>query len=125
MTRNDIQLHFAELLRKLTDSGKLEWAQSKHDVGFVQCWTGEDLIVFEVRGGEKAVHISPSEEVAGMTSNCRNVIYLWLPVTPGWDILVKLLRQAPVDDTRFTQLTRKASDTPIHVLEMRDKNERD
>lgn len=106
-----------QLLRKLTDMGKIEWAQSEHEPGFVYCMVGDEYIVFEVRGGEKAEPVRPSEPVAGIVSHCRNVTYLWLEGLHGWNTLLELLRQSPVDHERFIRCRRVTLDLPTRVLE--------
>jgi hypothetical protein len=78
---------------------------------------GDEYIVFEVRGGEKAEPVRPSEPVAGIVSHCRNVTYLWLEGLHGWDTLLELLRQAPIDHERFIRCRRVTLDLPMRVLE--------
>ena len=114
--QNDIQRRFVELLVALTKAGKVEWARSKSDMGFVYCLTREELIVFELRGGDGRP-ADPTDNVAGVVSKCRNVSYLWLEPTPGLSDLLNLLRGAPVDDERFVQIRKRAHSTPIQVLE--------
>ena len=106
-----------QLLRELTDMRKIEWVQSEHDPGFVYCMVGEEYIVFEIRGDEKAKPVRPNEKVAGIVSHCRNVTNLWLEGLYGWDTLLTLLRQAPFDHDRFMHCRRVALDLPTKILE--------
>ena len=111
------QEQFVQLLRKLTNMGRVQWAQSEHERGFVYCMVGDEYIVFEVRGGEKAEPVRPSENVAGIVSHCRNVTYLWLEGLHGWDTLLELVRQAPIDEEGFIRCRRVTHDLPTRVLE--------
>jgi hypothetical protein len=111
------QEQFVELLRKLTELGKVEWAQSEHDPGFVYCMIRDEYIVFETRGGERADPVRPTDQVGGIVSHCRNVTYLWLEGLHGWDTLLALLRQAPIDHERFIRCRRVTHDLPTRVLE--------
>ena len=115
--KNDIQLRFVELLAELTAARKVEWARSKSEIGFVYCLVREELIVFEVRAGDKANLVDPAEPVTGIVSKCRNVSYLWLEPTPGLNDLLNLLRNAPVNDEKFVQLRKRAHLAPIQALE--------
>ena len=112
-----IQRRFVELLQELTAARSVEWVQAKHDPGFVYCLAGRELIVFELQGGTEATPVGPAEHVAGITSKCRNVTYLWLPVSEGWDALLALLREAPVNDGRFSQMKRSTYSSPVEALE--------
>jgi hypothetical protein len=111
------QEQFVLLLRKLTDLRKIEWAQSEHEPGFVYCMVGDEYIAFEVRGGKKAEPVRPSEPVAGIVSHCRNVTYLWLEGLHGWNTLLELLRQAPIDHKKFIRCRQVTLDLPTKVLE--------
>ncbi len=114
--QDDIQGRFVELLAALTKSGKVEWARSKSEIGFVYCLAGEELIVFEVRG-DGGGPADPADNVTGVVSKCRNVSYLWLEPTPGLSDLLKLLRHAPMDEQGFVQFRKRAHLAPIQILE--------
>jgi hypothetical protein len=114
--QDDIQQRFVELLTALTQAGKVEWARSETDIGFVYCLAREELIVFEVAGEDGSL-ADPAGSVTSVVSKCRNVSYLWLEPTPGLGDLVKLLRHAPVDEQRFVQFRKRAHLTPIRALE--------
>jgi hypothetical protein len=114
--QDDIQRRFVELLATATESGKVEWARSKTEIGFVYCLAREELIVFEVRGGDGRP-ADATDNVTGVVGKCRNVSYLWLEPTPGLNDLLKLLRQAPVDEQKFVQFRRRAHSAPLRVLE--------
>ncbi len=114
--QDDIQRRYVELLAALTKSGKLEWARSENEIGFVYCLAREELIVFEVRGGGGRP-ADPTDSVTGVVSKCRNVSYLWLEPTPGLSDLLKLLRHAPVDEQVFAQFRKRAHLAPIQTLE--------
>lgn len=111
-----VEFRFVELLTRLTEAGKAEWAQSPIEPGFVYCMAGEDLIVFEVRG-EKAEHVIPSARVHGVHCKCRNVSYLWLEGLNGWDLLLKLLERAPVGHEAFCEMRRRANLFPLRALQ--------
>ena len=106
-----------ELLHKLTDLRRIEWAQSQHEPGLVYCMVGDEYIVFEVPGGKKAEPVPPSKSVASIVSHCFNVTYLWLAELHGWDTLLALLRQAPMDHERFSRCRKVTLDLPTRVLE--------
>ena len=115
---NDVQMRFVELLTVLTESGKVQWARSKNEIGFVYCSAPTDLIVFEVRGDSSSGGlVDPTDSVGGVVSKCRNISYLWLGPTPGLSGLLKLLRRAPLDDERFVQMRRQAHSVPVQALE--------
>jgi hypothetical protein len=114
--QDNIQQRFVQLLTTLTDGGKVEWARLKTDIGFVYCLAREELIVFEVSGGD-GQPVDPTDNVTGVVSKCRNVTYLWLEPTPGLGELLKLLRRAPLDEQRFVQFRKRAHLAPIQALE--------
>jgi len=113
----DDQRRFIELLQKLTAAGKLEWARSEQEPGFVFCLAGDELILFELRGGENAAPVEPEGKVAGIVSKCRNVTYLWLEGLHEWDKLLALLKQAPIDNRKLIEIRRRSHESPIHALE--------
>jgi hypothetical protein len=117
MDNHEIQTRFIELLIVLTNSNTIEWARSKADPGFVYGLTGDDLIIFEVRGNGKGGIVDPSGIVNGIVSKYRNVSYLWLEPTPRFGDLLELLRRAPIDDEKFIQFRRRALMAPIKALE--------
>ena len=111
------QEQFVQLLRRLTDMNRIEWAQSEHNPGFVYCMVGDEYFVFEVRGGAKAELVCPNECVAGIVCHCRNVTYLWLEGLHGWNTLLDLLRRAPTNHERFIRCRRVTIDLPTRILE--------
>ena len=115
--QDDIQLRFIELLTVLTKSGKIEWARSKSEHGFVYGLAGKELIIFEIRGNGEGRLVDPAEVVTGIVSKCRNVTYLWLQPSPGLADLLELLRSAPIDDERFVQFRKQAHFAPVEALE--------
>src|SRR5208337_4725655 len=110
-------LRFAEMLHALTDSNLVQWARSKHEKGFVYCFAGDDLIVFEVRGGDGGKPADPDGEVNGFVAKCRNTTFLWLEPSPGFEMLRDLLRKAPKDEEKFIQFRRQARVIPNKVLQ--------
>lgn len=114
----ELKRQFVELLTQLTEEGRAEWATSSHEPGFAYCVIGEDLIVFEIRGGTEAALTSPENEVAGIVSKCRNASYLWLEGLDGWDELLKLLRAAPNSDAAFVGMRRRAQSFPVGALKI-------
>lgn len=118
----EVQIRFLELLRILTDAGRAEWFQAEHDPGFVHCLLDkEDLIKFHCSGGKKGNEpVPPSEPLTGIVANYCNTTYLWLPdQANGWELLLRLLRSARVDDERFVGCRRIAHWAPIRALEER------
>ena len=65
------QIQFLDLLKKLTDLGRAEWLRSAADPVFVYCLVdGQDLIVFECKGGAKGDEpLPPTEPLAGVVSH--------------------------------------------------------
>lgn len=117
MAKQDVtQNSFIKLLADLTRTGKVEWARSTNEIGFVYCLTPQELIVFEVGDGNGLT--DPTKNVAGIVSKCRNVSYLWLEPTPSFHDLLNLLRRAPIDDEKFIEFRRRAHLTPIQALEV-------
>ena len=116
MNQANIQTQFVELLWQLTIQGGLTWSRSQDDPGFVYCLAGDDLIVFEVRGGQDAELVQPSHDVSGIVSKCRNVSFLWLEGLHGWNRLIELLIKAPDDDSKVTRMKRKAQLFPLQAL---------
>ena len=114
--QDDIQQRFVKLLATLTKTGKLEWARSEIEIGFVYCLAGNELIIFEVRGSDGRP-ADPKDKVTGVLSKCRNVSYLWLEPTPGLSNLLKLLRHANVHSDGFGRLRRRAHLAPVQALE--------
>jgi hypothetical protein len=114
-------IRFLELLDELTRDGRAEWVRTKLAPGFVYCLLdGEDLIVFECMGGEKGdAYVSPIEELAGVVAHHCNTTYLWLPVPPAWDRLIRLLRLSRDDDDRCCACAHIAYAAPVRVLEER------
>ena len=112
-----VQLRFAEMLHTLTEANRVQWARSKHEKGFIYCFAGNDLIIFEVRGGHNAEPRDPEESVNGIVVHCRNTTYLWLEPSPGFVTLLNLMRKAPEDDDKFIQFRRRAHDIPNEILE--------
>lgn len=110
------QVRFVALLQQLTEAGKLEWARSEHDPGFVYCLASGELIVFELRGDADAALVEPDGKVAGIVSKCRNVTYLWLAGLHDWDKLLDLLRRAPVNHREFVKMRKRSYECPIHAL---------
>ena len=117
------QVRFLELLRQLTDAGRADWFQSKHELGFVYCLLDkEDLVEFEFTGGKEGDEpVAPSEPIAGVVSHYCNTTYLWLPNQARWDLLLSLLRAERIDDERFVDCRRIANLAPVRVLEERLK----
>jgi hypothetical protein len=114
---DEAQNKFLQLLLRLTELGKLEWARSEHEPGFVYCLAGEELIVFELRGGENAAPVDPEQKVAGIVSKCRNVTYLWLEGLQEWDKLLDLLKRAPTNHRAFVSMRKRSHQAPVRVLE--------
>lgn len=116
---------FLRLLRDLTDRGRAEWLQTKHESGFVYCLVdGEELIVFDCRGGTKGhEHVPPSEPLAGVAGEFRNTTYLWLAGLADWDLLLALLKSARIDDERFIECRRIAHWSPVRALQGRLEND--
>ncbi len=112
----DIQRRFVELLAELTEARKVEWARSKIEIGFVYCSTPMELIVFEVSGNGGSL-VEPTENVSGILSKCRNISYVWLEPSIGFNDLLKLLRQSPQDGEKFVEFRRRAHSAPIQALE--------
>jgi hypothetical protein len=111
------QEQFVQLLRKLTNAGRIQWAQSEHEPGIIYCMVDDEFIVFETRGGQKGELMRPSEHIGGIVSHCRNVTYLWLEGLHGWDTILALLRQAPIDNEKFNSCRQATFDLPTRVLE--------
>ena len=117
-SKDEVQLHFLKLLTQLSEREKVEWARSETEVGFAYCSAGQELIIFEVRGGgHEGRLVDPAEGADGIVAKCRNISYLWLPVTPGFDDLRALLEKAPVDSGKFARLRNQAYSVPLQVLE--------
>ena len=118
-----VQIHFLHLLKRFTDIKRAEWSRSAVDPVFVYCLVdGEDLIVFECKGGTNGDEpVSPTEQLAGVVSHYCNTKYLWLPLLEDWELLLQLLRSAKVDEQRFIQCRRIAHGAPVRVLESRLK----
>jgi hypothetical protein len=118
-----VQIQFLHLLEKLTDVRRAEWLRSAADPVFVYCLVdGEDLIVFECKGGTKGDEpVPPTEHLAGVVSHYCNTTYLWLPLLKDWGLLLQLLRSAKIDEQRFIQCRRIAHGAPVRVLESRLK----
>src|SRR5579883_1649666 len=114
--QQNAQWRFVELLTMLTKSGKLEWARSQNETGFIYCLTPNELIIFESSGDTGSL-VDPAENVVGVRSKCRNVSYIWLQPTAGFTELVTLLRDAPVDDAAFIEFRRRSHSYPIRSLE--------
>jgi hypothetical protein len=115
------QVRFVQLLDELTRAGRAEWVRAEHEPGFVHCLVdGEELIEFECMGGDKGDnHVAPMEELAGVVVHHCNTTYLWLPLLPSWDGLLKLLRQSRDDDGRCRACARIAYAAPVRALEER------
>jgi hypothetical protein len=112
-----VEFSFVKMLHALTETGLAQWARSKHDKGFVYCFAGEDLIIFEVRGGDGGKPTDPNGEVDGLVAKCRNTSYLWLEGSPGFETLLGLLRKAPEDEEKFIRFRRQARDIPNKILQ--------
>ena len=112
----ELQERFVQLLRELTDKGKVEWAQEDKP-GHVHCMAGEEYITFEVLGADVG-HVRPDhDKIAYVAGYCRNVTYFWVPTLREWNMLLELLRQAPIDEGRFGRFRRVTQDLPTRVLE--------
>ncbi len=111
------QEQFVKLLAKLTDAGQAKWTQTENDPGYVYCLVRNELIKFEVRGNETADYIRPSEDVAGIYTEYRNTCYLWLEGLWGWDSLLSLLRDAPIDDEAYKYFLQVTENAVVQVLE--------
>ncbi len=114
--RPENQKEFVSLLKTLTTRGKAKWARSDVDIGIIYCLVGDELIQFETRTGDKAEPAHPSEKTAGIVSVCRNITYLWLPVSEEWKDLLSLLTQSPVNHKEFAGFRRMAYLSPVKAL---------
>jgi hypothetical protein len=108
--------HFVSLLRELTDRGKIVWAQSEREPGFVRCMLGEEYIVFNLLG-PKGEPTPPDADVQAIFSDCRNVRYFWMPQETVWADLLELLRRAPVNHKTYVSFWRATIDLPMKILE--------
>jgi hypothetical protein len=115
--QNNIESRFVELIHRLAESKRAQWARSKHEKGFIYCFAGDDLIVFEVRGGANAEPVEPEDGVNGIVAKCRNTTYLWLEPSSGFMTLLDLLKKAPEDEEKFIQFRRRAHAIPLQILE--------
>jgi hypothetical protein len=99
-----------EALRDLTERGKAEWIRQTSDPGYVHCLVGGEWIKFEIHCGEPVEinHPTSAESIAGVGGTYRNVGLLWLPSTRNWNVLVKLLFNAPANDERYAELRKQA-----------------
>ena len=122
----EAQARFVELLGQLTDAGRTEWLRSAEDPVFVYCLVdGEDLIVFECTGGKRGDEpVPPTAPLAGVVSHYCNTTYLWLGTLPdlaNWELLLRLLQSAKVNEDRFIQCRRIAHKAPVRTLESKFK----
>lgn len=106
---------FVPMLRELTNSGKIVWAQSEREPGYVRCMLGEEYIVFHVLD-PKGKLSAPDADVQAIFSDCRNVRYFWMPADNGWAELLELLRQAPVNHETYVSFWRATVDMPMQIL---------
>ena len=82
----------------------------------------EDLVVFECMGGKKGDEfVAPDAYLAGVVAHHSNTTYLWLPLLPSWDALLKLLRSSHVDRERWRVCKRVAHEAPVKTLQARLK----
>ncbi len=90
----DAQANFVLTLKKLTENKSVKWFKNKHDVGYLSCFLNNELIVFEVQGGEDAELIDPSntKNVHGISALYRNENLLWLHGQDNWEILLEMLK---------------------------------
>jgi hypothetical protein len=117
------QIRFLELLRQLTDAGRVEWLENADEPEFIYCLVdGEDLIKFHCVPGEKGdEQVSPMNRFSGVVAHYRNTTYVWLPVAVDWDLLLQLLRLANDDAKRFVECRRIAHQGAVKALESRLK----
>jgi len=108
-------------LDALTQAGRAEWIRSKGDPGFVFCLLDqEDVVKFECMGGKQGdEHVAPDNDLAGVVAHHSNTTYLWLPLLPSWDTLLKLLRSSRARADRWRACKRLAHEGPVRALEAR------
>jgi len=93
---------FVAYLEELTRLKKAVWVRSRTVPGFVLCKVGSELLIFESGSGEED-HVDPDSEVAGIHCRFRSWFWAWLtPLEEGQRIL-RLLRNAEINDKRFTR----------------------
>ena len=118
-----LNVRFVELLAELTQAGRAEWIRKKGDPGFVFCLVDkEDVVKFECMGGKKGDdHVAPREDLAGVVAHHSNTTYVWLPLLPSWEPLLKLLRSSRDRADRWRACKRLAYEAPVRAMEARLK----
>lgn len=97
----ELQVDFFNTLENLTKEGKVDWFRRTADPSLIFCILGHDLIVFELHDGTEE-NREPLNNPHGVLVKIRNCSFLWLEGLNGWERLLRLIRMATPDDTKFS-----------------------
>ena len=96
-------VEIAEALRALSKRGGARWMRDP-ETGHTYCATRHDLITFELFGDNQA----NTSDWVSIEMTVRNVKRLFVPESPGWQIVMNLIRSAS-DGSEQIDLAKKAA----------------
>jgi hypothetical protein len=93
---------FVAYLEKLTRLKKAVWVRSRAEPGFVLCKVCGELLIFKSGNGEED-NVDPDNEVGGIHCRFRSWFWAWLTALEQGQRMLKLLRNAEINDRRFAR----------------------
>ena len=110
------EAEFVAYLEELTRLKKAVWVRSRPEPGFVLCKVGSELLIFESGTGEED-HVDPdNSEVAGIHCRFHSWFWAWLTPLEEGQRMLRLLRNAEINDRRFARWKATAYRSGVEFL---------
>jgi hypothetical protein len=109
------EAEFVIYLEELTRLKKARWVRSPSEPGFILCKISGELLIFEAGSGDED-HVDPDAEVAGIHCRFRSWFWAWLTALDEGERMLKLLRNAEINEQKFVKWKATAYRSGVEFL---------